>query len=84
MKKLLAHRQLLKQQFYSFKMVESKSITERLMKFNKILDDLANIEVRLNCSFGPLFSPFCRNCPPILKFDNFGPSIIFLNYKNVM
>ena len=32
----------------------------------------------------PLFSPLCRIGPPILKFDSFGPSIIFLNYKNVM
>jgi len=47
MKKSLAHRQLLKQQLYSIKIVESKSIMEQLMKFNKILDDLANIEVKV-------------------------------------
>ena len=47
MTKSLAHRQLLKQQLYSFKMVESKSISEQLAEFNKILDDLANIEVNV-------------------------------------
>jgi len=41
MTKSLAHRQLLKQQLYSFKMVE------QLVEFNKILDDLANIEVNM-------------------------------------
>jgi len=47
MTKSLAHRQLLKHQLYSFKMVESKSISEQLAEFNKILDDLANIEVNM-------------------------------------
>ena len=47
MTKSLAHRQFLKQQLYSFKMVESKAITEQLAEFNKILDDLENIEVNL-------------------------------------
>jgi len=46
-KSLAPHRQLLKQQLCSFKMVEPKSNTEQLMKFNKILDDLANIEVNM-------------------------------------
>jgi len=43
----LPHRQFLKQQLYSFKMVESKAIMEQLTEFNKILDDLENIEVQL-------------------------------------
>jgi len=47
MTKSLAHRQFLKQQLYSFKMVESKVIMEQLTEFNKILDDLENIEVHL-------------------------------------
>lgn len=47
MTKSLAHRQLLKQQLYSFRMVESKTISEQLAEFNKILDDLANIEVNM-------------------------------------
>jgi len=47
MTKSLAHRQFLKQQLYSFKMVESKTVTEQLMEFNRILDDLENIEVQL-------------------------------------
>jgi hypothetical protein len=45
--KSLTHRQFLKQKLYSFKMVESKAIREQLMEFNKILDDLENIEVHL-------------------------------------
>jgi hypothetical protein len=47
MTKSLAHRQFLKQQLYSFKMVESKTIMEQLTEFNKILDDLEIIEVHL-------------------------------------
>jgi len=47
MTKSLDHRQLLKQQLYLFKMVESKSITEQMMEFIKILDDLANVEVNM-------------------------------------
>jgi len=47
MTKSLAHRQFLKQQLYSFKMVESKAIMEQPSEFNKIIGDLENIEVRL-------------------------------------
>jgi len=47
MTKSLAHQQFLKQQVYSFKMVESKANMEQLTEFNKILDDLENIEVQL-------------------------------------
>jgi len=47
MTKSLAHRQFLKQQLYSFKMVESKAIMEQLTESNKIIGDLENIEVRL-------------------------------------
>jgi len=47
MTKSLAHRQFLKQQLYSFKMVESNTVTEQLTEFNKMLDDLENIEVKL-------------------------------------
>jgi len=47
MSKALAHQQFLKQQLYSFKMVESKAIMEQLMEFNKILNDLKNIDVHL-------------------------------------
>jgi len=45
--KSLAHRQFLKQQLYSFKMVESKTVIEQLTEFNKILDDLESIEVQI-------------------------------------
>ena len=47
MTKSLAHRQFLKQQLNSFKMVESKTVTEQLTDLNKMLDDLENIEVQL-------------------------------------
>jgi len=40
MTKSLAHRQVLKQQLYSFKMVESKATMERILEFSKTLDDL--------------------------------------------
>ena len=46
--KSLANRKLLKQRLYSFKMVESKPITEKSTEFNKILDDLVNIEMKVN------------------------------------
>ena len=45
MTKSLAHRLCLKQQLYSFKMTETRSIVEQLAKSNKIIDDLENIEV---------------------------------------
>lgn len=47
MTKSLAHRQCLKQQLYFYRMVESKPIMEQLTEFNKISDDLANIDVNL-------------------------------------
>ena len=47
MTKSLAHRQCLKQQLYFYRMVESKPIMEQLTEFNKIIDDLANIDVSL-------------------------------------
>ncbi|KAK2395140.1 alpha carbonic anhydrase [Trifolium repens] len=47
MTKSLAHNQLLKQQLYFFRMVENKSMEEQLAEFNKIVDDLANIDVNL-------------------------------------
>ncbi|KAK2362411.1 alpha carbonic anhydrase [Trifolium repens] len=47
MTKSLAHKQCLKQQLYFFRMVENRSVVEQLAEFNKIIDDLANIEVVL-------------------------------------
>jgi len=47
MTKSLAHRQVLKQQLYSFKMVKSKAIMKQLVEFNKIISDLENIKLRL-------------------------------------
>jgi len=65
--KSLAHRQCLKQQLYFYRMVESKPIMEQLTEFNKIFDDLANIDVNLEdedktlhllCSFPRSFENF--------------------------
>ncbi|KAG5133904.1 hypothetical protein JHK82_025092 [Glycine max] len=47
MTKSLANRLCLKQQLYTFKMIESRTATKQLADFNKILDDLENIEVKL-------------------------------------
>jgi hypothetical protein len=47
MTKSLAHKQCLKQQLYFFRMVENRSVVEQLAEFNKIIDDLANIDVVL-------------------------------------
>jgi len=47
MTKSLSHRQFLKKQLYSIKMVVSKAIMEQLVEINKTLDDLEIIEVHL-------------------------------------
>ncbi|KAK2441188.1 alpha carbonic anhydrase [Trifolium repens] len=47
MTKSLAQKQYLKQQLYFFRMVEHKSAVEQLAEFNKIIDDLANVDVNL-------------------------------------
>jgi len=40
MAKSLPHKQSRRQQLYSYRMMESKTITEQLTKFNKNVDDL--------------------------------------------
>ncbi|WVY92910.1 hypothetical protein V8G54_031998 [Vigna mungo] len=47
MTRSLAHRLCLKQQLFSFKMSESRTIEEHIAEFSKIVDDLENIEVKL-------------------------------------
>ncbi|WVZ06123.1 hypothetical protein V8G54_019469 [Vigna mungo] len=47
MTRSLAHRLCLKQQLFSFKMSESRTIEEKIAEFSKIVDDLENIEVKL-------------------------------------
>lgn len=42
--KSLAHILFLKQQLYSFRMVENKSIVEQLIEFHKIIDNIENID----------------------------------------
>lgn len=55
MTKSLAHRLCLKQQFYSFSMVENKSIMKQLTEIYKIFDDLENIEVKIDDEDKDLF-----------------------------
>ncbi|PON41343.1 Zinc finger, CCHC-type [Parasponia andersonii] len=47
MTKSLANRLHMKQRLHSFKMNEEKSISDQIDKFNKIIDDLENIEIKL-------------------------------------
>ncbi|PNX67146.1 cytochrome p450, partial [Trifolium pratense] len=47
MTKSLAHKQCLKQRLYFYRMSENKSVVEQLAEFNKIIDDLANIDVTI-------------------------------------
>ncbi|CAJ2659183.1 unnamed protein product [Trifolium pratense] len=47
MTKSLAHKQCLKVRLFFFRMVENKPVVEQLSEFNKIIDDLANIDVNL-------------------------------------
>ncbi|PNX65342.1 cytochrome p450, partial [Trifolium pratense] len=42
----LAQKQWLKERLFFFRMVDTKSITEQISEFNKIIDDLANIDVK--------------------------------------
>jgi len=44
----LLHMLCLKQQLYSFRIVELKSLVDQLTKFNKIIHDLQNNEVKLD------------------------------------
>jgi len=73
MTKSLAHGQLLKQQLYSFKMVEYKSISEELAEFNKILDDLANIEVNV----GDEDKTLLLICSLPKSFEHFKDTILY-------
>ncbi|PON77883.1 hypothetical protein PanWU01x14_022370 [Parasponia andersonii] len=48
MRKSLMNRLYLKQRLYSFKMQEGKSIKDQMDEFNKIIDDLANVYVKID------------------------------------
>ena len=45
--KSLANRLYMKQKLYSYKFVEGKGVTEQLEEFNKSIDDLKNIDVKI-------------------------------------
>lgn len=47
MTKSLANRLYMKQKLYSFKIDDEKNISEKIDEFIKIMDDLENIEVKL-------------------------------------
>ena len=46
-KECLANRLYLKQRLYSFKMQEGRSIEDQMDEFNKIIDDLANVDIKI-------------------------------------
>ena len=45
--KSVANRLFLKQQLYSFKMTEERMLSNQIADFNNILDDLENLEVKM-------------------------------------
>ena len=47
MTKFLANRLYLKQRLYSFKMQEGRSIGDQMDEFNKIINDLINVDVKI-------------------------------------
>ncbi|PNX91282.1 cytochrome p450 [Trifolium pratense] len=47
MTKSLVQKQCLKERLFFFRIVENKHVVEQLSEFNKIIDDLANIDVNL-------------------------------------
>ena len=73
MTKSLAHRLCLKQQLYSFRMVEYKSIVEELTEFHKIIDDLENIEVKIDDEDKALL--LLSSLP--ISFDHFKGSLFY-------
>jgi len=73
MTKSLAHRQCLKQQLYFYRMVESKPIMEQLTEFNKIIDDLTNIDVNMEDE-GKVLHLLCA-LP--MSFENFKDTMLY-------
>ena len=71
--KSLAHRQCLKQQLYFYRMVESKPIMEKLTEFNKIIDDLVNIDVNLEDEDKALH----LQCALRRSFENFKDTMLY-------
>ena len=47
MTKSLANKLHLKQRLYSFKMTEEKTMSDQIDDFNKIIDDLENINIKM-------------------------------------
>ena len=72
MTKSLTHRQCLKQKLYFYRMVKSKPIMEQLMEFNKIIDDLANIDVNLKDEDKTLH----LLCALPISFENFKDTML--------
>ena len=73
MTKSLANRLCLKQQLYTFNMTESKSVMEQIAEFNKIIDDLENIEVKLEDEDKALL--LINSLPK--KYENFKDTMLY-------
>lgn len=73
MTKSLAHRLCLKQQLYAFSMVEGRSMSDQIADFNKILDDLENIEVKLDDEDKALL--LLKSLPK--KYEHFRDAILY-------
>lgn len=65
----------MKNQIYSFGMVESKAIIKQLAQFNKIFDDLVNIEVNIKDEDNDLL----LLCALLRYFDQFEDTMIYGN-----
>ncbi|KAL8480589.1 hypothetical protein ACS0TY_027220 [Phlomoides rotata] len=71
--KTLANRLYMKQKLFSFRMVEEKSILKQVDDFNKLLDDLQNIEVQLDEEDKALL--LLSSLPK--SFDHFKDTLLF-------
>lgn len=73
MTKSLANRLYMKQKLYSFKILDEKNVSEQIDEFIKILDDLENIEVKLEEEDKALI---LLNSLPRL-FENFRDALLY-------
>lgn len=71
--KSLANRLYLKQRLFSFKMAEEKSILKQVDEFNKLIDDLENIEVQFTEEDKALI--LLSSLPK--SFENFKDTLLF-------
>lgn len=79
MVKTLANRLYMKQKLYSFRMAGDKSVLSQLDDFNKILDDLENIDVKLDEEDKALI--LLNSLPK--TFENFRETLLFGNRDSI-